>query len=143
MYVVVFSTLPPTFFFSVVWLSSIHWYISTSRLSLIAVAETPNTPSESTSCVSALPLMWTSLPSFSASTLAFDSTETHAPSPSSIARAVFTELPSFQKSTGNPPMKSASPKSTPLMELPRREPQLSVVVSVTAMTYSPFVFLSL
>ena len=66
--------------------------------------------------------MWTSFPSFAASTDAFDSTETHAPSPSLSAFAVFTLLPSFQKSTGNPITKSASPPSTPLIELPSLDP---------------------
>ena len=50
------------------------------------------------------------------------------------AFAVFTEFPSFQKRTGNPDTNRASPTSTPLIEPPRREPQLSVVVSVTAIT---------
>ena len=48
---------------------STTWYTSTLRLRRSAVAETPNTSSDRTSCVSALPLTCTSWPSFAGSTL--------------------------------------------------------------------------
>ena len=56
--------------------------------------------------------------------------------------SLFGGMPIYQVG-GNPPMKSASPTITPLNDPLMREPQLAVVVSVTAMIYSPFVFLSL
>ena len=127
-------TLPPAFFFSSVLQSSRHWYISTLRVSAIAVAATPNVSSVRTSFVSALPETWTSRPSIPGSTFSADSSETQAFSPSSRDFAVFTEFPSFQKRTGKPSTKRPSPTMTPLIELPRREPHDSVVVSVTAMT---------
>ena len=98
----------------------------------MAVAETPNWSSVSTSCVVATPVMWTSWPSISGSTFSIDSTGMQAPSPSSRALAVLTLLPSFQNRTGKPITNRASPASTPFIELPSLEPHETVVVSVTA-----------
>ena len=96
----------------------------------MALTFTPKSGSVSTSFVTARPVAYTVLPSKAGSTLLMEGRGTVASCASAMASPVRTARPSFQYRRAVAAMKRTMPMPIPPKELPSRDPQLVLVVSV-------------